>query len=104
MPLHTRIFCRAIRKLRTSAAVAALKIGENLKSAPVRARALSNLGEAFYNLGDLAAAQKHQQLALELWTELGGPVRSQSRANGTRLLLFASGKTASLDSLLSSKA
>lgn len=64
-------FLQGDTKAAHNEALAALKIAQDLKNGPLRARALSNLGEAIYNLGDIATAEKYQQEALGLWTELG---------------------------------
>jgi len=59
--------------------LAALKIGESLGDKSLIAQARSNIGETYYNFGDLSKAIAYQEQALSLWRELNN-ARGQSQS------------------------
>jgi len=58
----------------------ALKIAKTLHDRELEAAALCNLGEAFYNLGEVEKASEYQQQSLAIWRELGN-ARGQAIAS-----------------------
>jgi CHAT domain-containing protein/tetratricopeptide (TPR) repeat protein len=82
-------FLQGDTQLAHAEALAALRIAQKLANSSLHAQALSNLGEAIYNLGDIATAEKYQQEALSLWTGLGDQ-------SGRGLTLIALGYYSSL--------